>query len=107
MRFSGAVGYADSQEIAPGIWRDVITEKTYLGDVIRNARRLEPPPLTANDDIAFENNFSIVADAYAYENFANMRYVVWNGSKWRVTNVEVRRPRLILTVGKVWNGDTA
>ena len=63
--------------------------------------------MTANDDIAFENNFSIVADAYAYENFANMRYVVWNGSKWRVTNVEVRRPRLILTVGKVWNGDTA
>lgn len=106
MRFSGAVGYAESQETSPGVWRDVITEKTYLGDVVRNARRLEPPALTLNDDIAVENDFSIVADAYAYKYFAKIRYVVWNGSRWTVTNVEVRRPRLILTVGRIWNGNT-
>lgn len=110
MRFSGAVGYAVSEETAPGVWVDVITEVTYFGDVVRNTSRREPPsqvPPMTNGNIALENSFSIVADAVAYENFKNMRYVSWNGSKWEVTNVEVQRPRLILTVGGLWNGNTA
>jgi hypothetical protein len=110
MRFSGTVGYAgENQEVTPGVWKEVITELHYYGDVVRNSRRLESPPAgqTLNDDISVENSFSIVADAYAYENFMSMRYVTWSGSTWRVTNVEVRRPRLILTIGGLWNGNTA
>jgi hypothetical protein len=109
MRFSGTVGYAESVETAPGVWKDVITEVSYFGDVIRNSSRREPPsqtPPTLNGNLALENSFSIVGDAVAYENFAQMRYVNWNGKRWEVTNVEDRRPRLILTVGGLWNGDT-
>jgi hypothetical protein len=106
MRFSGAVGYAESTETAPGVWSDVITEREYQGDVIRSSRRLESTT-TLNDDVTIENSFSILADAYAYENLIKMRYVSWNGFNWTVTNVEVRRPRLILTVGDVWNGNKA
>lgn len=110
MRFSGTVGYADSVENAPGVWEDVITERSYLGDVNRDIRRLDPSsavPATLNDDVKVENNISIVADAYAYANFHKMRYVKWNGSNWAVTTVEVRRPRLILSIGGLWNGSTA
>lgn len=110
MRFHGTVGYATSVEAAPGVWEDVITERTYFGDVNRDIRRLDPSsavPATLNDDLRVENNFSIVADAYAYENFHKMRYVTWNGSQWAVTTVEVRRPRLILSIGGLWNGSTA
>jgi hypothetical protein len=110
MRFCGTVGYADSVESAPGVWTDVITEKQYYGDVIRNSRRLEPPamvPPMTNADLALENSFSIMADAEAYENFMKMRYVSWEGVNWTITNVEVRRPRLILTVGGQWDGNTA
>jgi hypothetical protein len=111
MRFSGIVGYASSfSEEAPGVHVPVITERTYYGDVIRNARRLESSSSavpTLNDNITVENSISILADAYAYDNFKNMRYVSWNGSNWTVTNVEVRRPRLILTLGGLWNGNTA
>jgi hypothetical protein len=106
MRFYGAVGYAESAETAPGVWTDVITEKMYYGDVTRSARRLESTT-TLNDDVTLENSFSILADAFAYENFATMRYVSWNGENWTITNVEVRRPRLILTIGDLWNGNTA
>jgi hypothetical protein len=60
-----------------------------------------------NDGVALENSFSILADDEAYANFRNIRYVVWQGVHWTVTNVEVRRPRLILTIGGVWNGVTA
>jgi hypothetical protein len=109
-RFSGAVGYAESQEGAPGVWSDVITEKTYFGDVIRDSRRLvpgEPTQQKLNDDISASNAFSIVGDAYAFANFTTMRYVMWNGKPWTITNVEVRRPRLILQIGGLWSGDTA
>jgi hypothetical protein len=110
MRFHGTVGYATDTETAPGVWTEVITERTYTGDVLRQARRLEPSaavPATLNENIALENRFSIVADAYAYDNFSQMRYVSWNGSVWTITTVEVQRPRLILTIGALWNGNTA
>lgn len=110
MRFSGTVGYATSTETAPGVWSDTITERSYFGDVVRNARRLDPPtmtPPTVNSDLTLENSFSILADAWAYENYMTMRYVKWEGSYWRIANVEVSRPRLILTIGGIWDGDKA
>jgi hypothetical protein len=110
MRFQGTVGYATSTETAPGVWTDVITEKSYFGDVIRDTRRLESSaltPPTLNENVVLGNSFSILADGYAYDNFKQMRYIRWNGDNWAVTYVEVRRPRLILTVGDLWNGNTA
>lgn len=110
MRFFGAVGYATQEESSPGVWKEVITEKSYYGDVVRNSRRLENPsttPPTLNANVSLENSFSILADADAYANFMNMRYVVWEGSYWEVTSAEVRRPRLILTIGGLWDGDKA
>lgn len=106
-RFRGAVGYATSQETAPGVWTNQITERKYFGDVIRDTRRLEPSGEKLNEDVSLGNSFSIVADAYANENFGSMRYVNWQGKNWTITNVEVRRPRLILSIGGLWNGDTA
>lgn len=109
MRFYGAVGYANSVEKSPGVWQEVITEISYYGDVVQNSRRLEPPPQvppTLNANVSLGNSFSIMADAYAYNNFVNMRYVCWKGKNWTITNVDVHRPRLILTIGGLWNGST-
>lgn len=110
MRFYGAVGYASLESTAPGVWNEVITEKTYYGDVIQNSRRLEPPstvPPVTNSGVSLENSFSILADADAYANFMNMRYVVWEGKYWIITDVEVHRPRLVLTIGGLWDGNKA
>jgi hypothetical protein len=110
VRFHGAVGYASNVETSPGAWTEVITEMQYTGDVLRNSRRLESvsaePPKT-NADLSLSNSFSIMADDQAYNNFNDMRYVQWNGSYWKITDVEVRRPRLILTVGGIWDGNKA
>lgn len=107
MKFYGAVGYASTQESTPGVWVDVITEVMYFGDVVRNSRRLAPSQVQLNDNLAVSNSISIMADAYAYENFAKMRYVEWNGSKWKVDSVDDQRPRLVLSLGELWNGNTA
>lgn len=107
MRFCGTVGYADIDvETAPGVWEAQMIAREYRGDVIRSARRLESTTLL-NDNVTLENSFTIVADAFAYENFSKLRYVSWNGENWTITNVEVRRPRLVLTIGDIWNGETA
>lgn len=105
-KFYGEVGYAESQEGTgenEGIWTDVIIERCYYGDVIRNTRRWENGP-SINDNLQINNQISIVADAYAWEHFHAMKYVKWMGTYWKVTNVEVQRPRLLLTIGDVWNG---
>jgi hypothetical protein len=107
VRFHGAVGYADhNEETSPGVWQEVMTEISYTGDVIRNSGRLESNLATLNEDVTLANAFSIMADAYAYENFEKMRYLNWNGSNWRINSVEIQRPRLILTTGGLWNGNT-
>lgn len=103
MRFYGVVGYATPTEIRPGVWDDVIEERPYFGDVIRNTRQLEPGE-SVNDNLNVANSISIVADAYATEHFFAIRYARWSGSLWKVTEVEVQRPRLILRLGGVYNG---
>lgn len=104
-RFHGEVGYGESVEDpeASGVWRDVITEVPYYGDVIRNTRALENSG-QVNDNIVVGNSISIVADQFANEHFFNIKYIRWMGSNWTVTSVEVRPPRLILSLGKVYNG---
>jgi len=104
-RFSGKVGYGESQEVPTdsGIWVEVITELPYYGDVVRNSRKLENGE-SLNDNISVSNSISIVADEYATKHFFAIRYVIWQGVAWTVTDVEVKHPRLILSLGKVYNG---
>jgi hypothetical protein len=102
-RFFGEVGYGDTVETAPGVWQDVITERKYYGDVLRNTRRLESGD-KVNSDIAVSNSISIVADAYANASFHRIKYVKWMGTNWKVSTVDVQPPRLIFELGEVWNG---
>ena len=101
-KFFGKIGFTKTEETAPGVYREVITERDYRGDVLRNTRKWENGE-HLNDDLNVNNQISIVADAYANENFFAMRYISWMGAYWKITNVEVQRPRLILTIGGVYN----
>lgn len=104
-KFYGAVGYVDTQETAPGVYEDIATEKLYFGDVLKNVKKYVSSEYL-NDNLTVSNSISIVADAYAYDNFFAIRYVNWMGANWKVNDVEVQRPRLILSLGEVYNGIT-
>ena len=104
-KYYGAIGYAETVETSPDVWEDQIVERRHSGDVIRNTRRNENGEST-NDNLVLNNNISIIADAYANLHFFAIRYVEWMGTKWKVTNVEVQPPRLLLTLGGVYNADT-
>lgn len=103
-KWYGKVGYAVTVETEPGIWEEHITERNYYGDVINNFRRKLQNSGGVNDNITLSNAISIISDPFATQNYCNIRYVEYLGSKWKVTDVEVSFPRLNLTVGGLYNG---
>ena len=105
-RWYGKIGYANMAETKPGVWKEEITERSYYGESFRNTRLLQNSG-QVNDNVNISNQISIVADPYARLNFHDMRYVEFMGSLWKITNVDVQYPRLVLTVGGVYNGEQA
>lgn len=102
-KWFGKIGYAETVETNPGVWKEQITVRDYYGDLTRNTRRLQSAD-KVNDDLNISNELSIVSDPYAINNFHSMRYAEFMGAKWKINNVEVSYPRLILTLGGVYNG---
>lgn len=107
-KWFGQVGYAlpDQVETAPGVWEDVTIEKNYYGEVLNNSRYFRAGE-NLNNDISVTNRISIVADAYAFteDHFFDIRYIRWAGKDWDVSSVDATNPpRLILTLGGVYNG---
>lgn len=102
-KYYGSVGYEDTVEQTSGIFKECITERQYYGDVVRNNRRLENSG-EINDSINITNQISIVADPYAIQNFWKIRYATFMGQKWKVKDASVEFPRLILTLGGLYNG---
>lgn len=101
-KFYGKIGYGVTEETSPGVWEEFITEKSYYGEVIRNTRKLQSLD-KVNDDVNISNEISIVADPFAYKNFHSIRYVEYMGAKWKVTTVDVQYPRLVLSLGGLYN----
>lgn len=102
-KFYGLVGFATQTETAPDVWEEVLTERNYSGDILENNRRWNDGE-SLNDNAEISNIISIVADPYANQNLHTMRYINWMGASWKIKNIKVLRPRLILTIGGVYNG---
>ncbi len=101
MKWYGQLGYRDCVEVEPGIWEDQITEVNKFGDVLRNYSSNQQGT-KINDDISVSNQISIIADPYLLESFHKIIYITFGGAKWKVSNVEVRYPRLIVTLGSLY-----
>lgn len=101
-RWAGKVGFENTVETESGVWEETIVERRYFGDANRIARRLESSG-GVNDNVNISNEISFVADPYANQNFHTIRYVEYMGTKWKVSNIDVQYPRLILTLGGVYN----
>jgi hypothetical protein len=106
-KWYGIIGFVNTVETEPGLWEEQVVERSYYGDLIRNTRKLETSG-GVNDNINLANEVSIVADPYTKNNFYAMRYVKFMGAKWKITSVDVQYyPRLTLTIGGLYNGDSS
>ena len=101
-KFAGLIGFSITEEVEPGIYEPTITPKKYYGDVLRNTRKWASSG-AINDDLDVSVQISIVADKFAYDHFESMRWVEYVGVKWKITNVDIQYPRLIIDVGGVYN----
>ena len=103
MKFSGIVGYAVQVETAPDIWRDYIVERKYHGDVVQTAWHSQAAASSLNDNSSLNVQVEVVADAFAWAHYGDIRYVIYENSKWSVTARQPRRPRLILNFGSLYH----
>lgn len=101
-KFFGKIGYAELAETSPGVWEEKITEHEHYGKVVRNTSKLVTSD-NLNDNVDVNTEISIIADTYAIENFSSMRYIEYMGAKWKITTVEPKYPRLILSIGGLYN----
>ena len=103
-KYYGAIGYALMAETSPGIWMDTVTERKYRGDVVLDQRRWRTEE-KVNDDLSLDNSISILADGYAYENIGNMKYIIWNKVPWKIQSFNINRPRIVIQIGGIYNGE--
>lgn len=106
-RWYGKIGFAEQVETAQSVWTEKITERTYRGDILRNTRRLQDSQEKISYNISISNQISVVSDAYIRDHFVDMRWVEFMGAKWKAIEVDAspQAPRLIITLGELWNED--
>ena len=106
MKFYGPVGFVEIVEKRPGVKTAEPVEYNYAGDVLKRSLRFQGESNTPNDSIGPSQQISIMADPYARSHVGSMRYVKWMGTAWKISDVSVQYPRLILTLGGAYNGAT-
>ena len=102
-KFYGEVGYIAITETSPGIFSEDLVKKYYYGDEIKHTVRVQSSD-KINDDLIPSSQVSIIADPYANDNYLKIRYVTLHGVRWKISNIDIQRPRIILTLGGVYNG---
>jgi len=103
-KYCGTIGYGTTVETVPGVWKPVITERPIYGDVVKNTRRLDSSE-NLNDNLGVLIKISFLADPYALQNFHLIKFVSYMGALWKVKLVDEEFPRLILTLGGVYNDE--
>ena len=105
MKFHGAVGFVEVSEKRPGVKTLIPVEHSYSGDVLKRSIRFQNGE-SVNDTITPSQQISILSDPYARSHVGSMKYVKWMGTAWKITEVSVQYPRIILTLGGAYNGAT-
>lgn len=102
-RFAGLVGYVTQEEKVPDVWSPTENPRVMKGDIIRQSSSVQNDN-KVNSDISLGHRISLIGDAYAFDNYYNIKWVNIDGYKWEVISVEIQRPRIIVSLGGKYNG---
>lgn len=101
-KYAGNIGYGINSETVPGVWSETIVEKRVYGEVFKNVRRLENGE-GLNNDIVTSMQISFISNPYSQVNFHLIKYAWYLGTRWKIIDASVEYPRIILTLGGVYN----
>lgn len=102
MKYYGRIAYSYHDETESGIYEEGYHEQYYYGDVEQIGRRLENQS-QINDDIKANVSISVLADADLNNHFGSIRWVEFMGQKWKAETVNVKPPRLNITLGALYH----
>lgn len=102
-KFYGKIGFRTTTETTPGVWTKSFVEREYCGDILKNVRRNSHGEST-NDDVVIQNTFSLISDPYAISHCNEMKYLEWEGIRWKIESADIEYPRILLTLGGEYNG---
>ena len=102
-KYHGKIGYIIPTEVRPGVWKDLPIEKEVYGDLLDDRANIQQSDKISKD-ISMSGRLSIMATQYAITNFQHIRYATYMGTAWSVTSVRPAYPKLVLTLGELYNG---
>lgn len=105
-RWYGKIGFGVTVEVRKGVWRQEIVERKYYGDIVDYRKRLQHQSNSTNNNLEIDAQISVMADSYITSNCSTISYVEFMGALWRVSSITPASPRLLLTLGGVYNADT-
>lgn len=102
MRYSGHFGFAQSDETAPGVMTETITERKFVGEVKQRTETLRIdgeifPVYSTNTSV------SVLSRGNHEYSFDNLRWLTYAGKKWRPRSVVHEPPRVTVHLGDEWN----
>ena len=100
-RCSGNIGYALVAETQPGVWTEEVVDKKYYGEVVTDNRKFTDQN-QINDNLNISNNISVVSNKFMLDNMSYMKYITFLKSKWKISSVDIKPPRIIITMGGLY-----
>jgi len=106
MKFAGTVGFwINDVEVEPSVYKSMMVEKPYTGDLIKDTRRWSDQGSRVNATFALNNKIRILADMYMNRNWPNIKFVRMGGEPFAVTSVDLDYPGVTLTIGGRYDGE--
>lgn len=106
-KFRGTIGFViDDVEVSPGIYKTEIIERTYTGDIYRDSKRMTDSSSTTNQSVSLSISFNFLTDNFAIDYLYAMSYLIFRGKKWSISTLELKYPRMEITLGGLYNENT-
>lgn len=101
------IGFVKNEETSPGVYNEVITEVKYIGEKKTVRLKNEEMSSRVNANFNLSITLSIISNSYLVDNLQFVRYVNYLGANWNVQDAVPAYPRVELSLGGIYNGDTS
>lgn len=101
MRYYGRIGFAVSTETSPGVMENKMVYKPYYGDVLYSLGYWQNKEI--NDDIKMQNRISVICDDYIQDNLGYAKIIEFDNHFWKIQSFTLEYPRVIITIGGLYN----
>lgn len=101
-KWAGKIGFSSTSRTSKYVDSTEIIEKSYTGDLLKNDRRWDDGE-KINGDFTISNRISVIANDFMLSRLQYMRYVTFQGARWKISAITVAYPRVTLTLGDLYN----